>query len=41
MNTPGVTEGNWRWRFAWDMLDRELPAKVRRMVEAGGRLHAQ
>jgi len=22
MNTPGTTEGNWRWRFQWQQVDR-------------------
>ena len=21
MNTPGVTTGNWRWMFHWEMLE--------------------
>jgi 4-alpha-glucanotransferase len=32
MNTPGVTEGNWRWRFQWDQLPAHLADKVRGMV---------
>ncbi|HEY5604770.1 MAG TPA: 4-alpha-glucanotransferase [Gammaproteobacteria bacterium] len=32
MNTPGVTEGNWRWRFQWDQLPTHLAEKVRGMV---------
>jgi 4-alpha-glucanotransferase len=23
MNTPGTTEGNWKWRFQWDQLSHE------------------
>jgi len=23
MNTPGTTEGNWHWRFAWSQLQTE------------------
>ncbi|MCI0506780.1 MAG: 4-alpha-glucanotransferase [Gammaproteobacteria bacterium] len=32
MNTPGVTENNWRWRFQWDQLPAHLADKVRGMV---------
>jgi 4-alpha-glucanotransferase len=38
MNTPGVTDGNWRWRFHWDMLTSDLPGSIRPLVEASGRL---
>lgn len=31
MNTPGTTEGNWLWRFAWDQL---LPEQVQRMAHS-------
>lgn len=37
MNTPGVAEGNWGWRFGWDMIDEQLPARVRAMIELYGR----
>jgi 4-alpha-glucanotransferase len=40
MNTPGVTDGNWHWRFHWDMLDDGLASRVRTMVEDSGRHHA-
>jgi 4-alpha-glucanotransferase len=39
MNTPGVTEGNWHWRFHWDMIEPELAGQIRSMVEASGRHH--
>ncbi len=39
MNTPGVAEGNWRWRFHWDMLTPERAQEIRRLVEASGRMH--
>jgi 4-alpha-glucanotransferase len=32
MNLPGTTEGNWTWRFQWDAVDDDLPARLRRMV---------
>ena len=41
MNTPGVTDGNWRWRFRWDMLNNTLPEQIRSMIDASGRLHAR
>ena len=39
MNTPGVCEGNWAWRFEWDMLPDRLVAQTRDLVAASGRLH--
>ena len=38
MNTPGSSEGNWAWRFEWDMLPRSLAARTRALVAASGRL---
>ncbi len=32
MNTPGVTGGNWRWRFAWEQIDEALAASVRKLI---------
>ncbi len=37
MNTPGTTEGNWRWRFAWGQWEEALSARLRGMVELYGR----
>lgn len=37
MNTPGTTEGNWRWRFQWEALTDELRATRRRMNNLYGR----
>ncbi len=28
MNTPGTTEGNWRWRFDWTDVDEGLAARM-------------
>jgi len=39
MNTPGVSEGNWRWRFEWDMLPPQLAVRTRAQVVESGRLH--
>lgn len=32
MNTPGTTEGNWRWRFEWDWLKEEQIEKLRQLT---------
>ena len=37
MNTPGVTEGNWRWRFDWEQLHEEHTQRLRDMVGLYGR----
>jgi 4-alpha-glucanotransferase len=37
MNTPGETHGNSRWRFSWDRIPRDLPARIRALVEEAGR----
>jgi 4-alpha-glucanotransferase len=39
MNTPGVSKGNWRWQFGWDMLPTRLPDRIRSVIDASGRLH--
>ena len=31
MNTPGTTEGNWRWRFEWNQIDADLAEKLQQM----------
>ena len=31
MNVPGVADGNWQWRFSWDMVPPETPARLHRM----------
>ncbi len=41
MNTPGVTEGNWRWRFDWAMLPPGLEERIRVLSEASGRCDAR
>ncbi len=40
MNTPGVTEGNWRWRFQWEIFPTDLAARLLEKVDATGRRHA-
>jgi 4-alpha-glucanotransferase len=39
MNTPGVSNGNWQWRFDWDMLDKKLTDRLRDMISDSGRRH--
>lgn len=38
MNTPGSVEGNWRWRLEPGALTDAHAARMRRVVEASGRL---
>ncbi|NOY71828.1 MAG: 4-alpha-glucanotransferase [Gammaproteobacteria bacterium] len=37
MNTPGVAEGNWRWRFAWQQVPAELAGDIRHCLERNDR----
>ncbi|MBL4608074.1 MAG: 4-alpha-glucanotransferase [Pseudomonadales bacterium] len=37
MNTPGTTEGNWRWRFSWSDLPPELAKKCLHLNNLYGR----
>ncbi|HEY9199179.1 MAG TPA: 4-alpha-glucanotransferase [Gammaproteobacteria bacterium] len=37
MNTPGITEGNWRWRFDWNQVPEDLAARLRGLVKMYGR----
>lgn len=37
MNLPGTTEGNWRWRFAWEQLPDDLAGRFRRLLWMSGR----
>ncbi len=32
MNTPGTTEGNWKWRFQWDQLSDERAVRFTYLV---------
>ncbi|MGD8956949.1 MAG: 4-alpha-glucanotransferase [Chromatiaceae bacterium] len=41
MNTPGVSTGNWHWKFRWDMLDEGLAGRIYGMVADSGRLHGR
>ncbi len=38
MNTPGTTEGNWRWRFDWDQVQPELAARIQHLLTETSRL---
>ncbi len=38
MNVPGTDNGNWEWRFSWDMLDSGLRSQYRHMLELYGRV---
>jgi 4-alpha-glucanotransferase len=37
MNTPGTTEGNWRWRFDWPQVPTGLTEKIEGLVTACNR----
>ncbi len=37
MNTPGVAEGNWRWRFTWEQLPDRLDERLRQLLQLYGR----
>nr|WP_254045377.1 4-alpha-glucanotransferase [Thiohalocapsa sp. ML1] len=37
MNIPGTPEGNWAWRFTWDQVTPELPARLTHLVQLYGR----
>ncbi|MEW8382637.1 MAG: 4-alpha-glucanotransferase, partial [Candidatus Thiodiazotropha taylori] len=37
MNTPGTTEGNWDWRFDWEMVKPETESRLMHRVKMYGR----
>jgi 4-alpha-glucanotransferase len=37
MNVPGTADGNWTWRFGWEQVTGELPARLEHLVELYGR----
>lgn len=41
MNVPGTADGNWEWRFSWDMVDKGLAQRMRRKLELFGRCRYQ
>jgi len=40
MNTPGTTQGNWRWRFDWSQVDGQLGPRIRELLQSCDRLPA-
>lgn len=38
MNQPGITDGNWGWRFEWSQFSEELPGKLHELAGMYGRL---
>ncbi|MEM6452901.1 MAG: 4-alpha-glucanotransferase, partial [Cyanobacteria bacterium P01_D01_bin.105] len=41
MNTPGVGEGNWTWRYSQQMLTPVISVRLRQMSELYGRSRDQ
>jgi 4-alpha-glucanotransferase len=37
MNTPGVDEGNWRWRFSWQEIPADLTSRMHHVIRLYGR----
>lgn len=37
MNIPGITEGNWRWRFEWDQVQPEHRQRLQDWIRLYGR----
>ena len=37
MNSPGVAEGNWRWRFQWEQIEEALPTRLSHLLKLYGR----
>ncbi len=38
MNFPGRSEGNWQWRFSWEMVPPDVAARLRKLTHTYGRL---
>lgn len=38
MNTPGTTNGNWRWAFQWHQLDSKIVSQMRQRIDLADRL---
>lgn len=38
LNTPGTTQGNWRWRFDWSEVPPERARELRALNEEAGRI---
>ncbi len=39
MNTPGIGDGNWGWRYTSGVLTKDLSAKIRNLAEIYGRFY--
>jgi 4-alpha-glucanotransferase len=37
MNTPGTSDGNWRWRFEWPQIDEALAPRLKELMALYGR----
>ena len=37
MNTPGVRDGNWSWRFQWSQVNGDIVERLRHLVKMYGR----
>ncbi|MFH0768121.1 MAG: hypothetical protein V1932_00955 [Chloroflexota bacterium] len=37
MNTPGTTQGNWGWRFTFDMLNDKIKDRLKKLTTLFGR----
>ncbi len=37
MNRPGITQGNWRWRFDWSQIPDDLAARLAAQLTEHGR----
>jgi len=37
MNRPGITQGNWRWRFDWSQISDDLAARLAAQLAEHGR----
>jgi 4-alpha-glucanotransferase len=37
MNTPGTSDGNWRWRFDWGQLPPDTAGWLKRALKSYGR----
>ena len=38
LNTPGVSAGNWHWRFQWEQVPADLADRLRHMMQMYGRM---
>jgi 4-alpha-glucanotransferase len=38
MNTPGTTEGNWKWRFNWNQVPKDLATRIRDLLRKYDRI---